>query len=197
MDWCHLHYLRMWRNGTTDTVRNFSKVVGDKRLCTRCHQFRTFDLFAFNPTEKRYVGPCKVCLKQIRQIPIIKERKRAVYRAWRKKNEARLGALNQHNYVQYRDALKNDWLAAYGGKCSCCGETIPEFLTVEHLKGDGKVHRKAAGTGLRMLVDMRRNGWPQDRFTILCYNCNCAKGHSKTRTCPHERISNARNDKCG
>jgi hypothetical protein len=32
-------------------------------------------------------------------------------------------------------------------------------------------------------VDLKRQGWPKDGYTVLCLNCNIAKG--ATGTCPH------------
>jgi hypothetical protein len=32
---------------------------------------------------------------------------------------------------------------------------------------------------------LKKHGWPKEGFTILCFNCNCAKGIYGT--CPHQR----------
>lgn len=71
---------------------------------------------------------------------------------------------------------------AYGGKCECCGETRREFLTVEHRKGDGHAHR--AKFGQNVFWDIARQGFPKDKYGVLCMNCNFAKGRGKL--CPHE-----------
>lgn len=74
----------------------------------------------------------------------------------------------------------------YGGsKCACCGETIFEFLTIDHINGGGSQHRKEiGGLGHVLYRWLIKNNFP-DGFQILCYNCNCAKGHFGT--CPHKK----------
>src|SRR5688572_22754686 len=42
--------------------------------------------------------------------------------------------------------LKDQVYAAYGGyKCSCCGETEPSFLTLDHINNDGNQYRRDVG----------------------------------------------------
>lgn len=71
----------------------------------------------------------------------------------------------------------------YGGCCKCCGEDIPEFLTVDHVNGDGAAHRKACGKGRKIYADLKQRGFPQDGFRLLCFNCNIALGFYGY--CPH------------
>jgi hypothetical protein len=54
---------------------------------------------------------------------------------------------NQYK-VNWRLKLRSDVLAAYSGqkpKCSCCGESYIELLSIDHMNGNGKSHRKAIG----------------------------------------------------
>ena len=81
-------------------------------------------------------------------------------------------------------------LEAYGGMCVCCGETTPEFLSIDHVNGDGKEHRKALGVhgaGGSIYNDLKRRGYPREGFRLLCMNCNFAFGHFGT--CPHSKLS--------
>ena len=82
---------------------------------------------------------------------------------------------------------KDKIFAAYGKRCACCGETIEEFLTIDHVNGDGHIHRHRAGSGTKIgggglwrLV--AREGCPP-KYRILCMNCNHAMG--TWGTCPH------------
>lgn len=85
----------------------------------------------------------------------------------------------------YRWALKLEMIKAYGGACACCGEDIPHFLSLEHTRGDGAEHRRKVGDNAQaQLVDLKRRGWPKDGYTVLCLNCNIAKGAHGT--CPHQ-----------
>lgn len=82
-----------------------------------------------------------------------------------------------------RDRLRAEMLAAYGGRCACskCPETNPAFLTLDHVGGGGKAHR--AEVGSHSYRDLRRQGWPQDGYRLLCWNCNAMTRHG---ACPHE-----------
>jgi hypothetical protein len=84
----------------------------------------------------------------------------------------------------WRRQLKAEMFEAYGEKCSCCGETEPRFLTLEHTRRDGAQHRLSLGGQTMVYTDLRKRGWPREGYTLLCWNCNCA-----TRTgepCPHQ-----------
>jgi hypothetical protein len=89
--------------------------------------------------------------------------------------------------------LRSQALAAYGGRCACCGETEEDFLVIDHVNDDGADHRRAirgdnqrsnAGAGRTTYRWLQDNGYP-DGFQVLCANCNMAK--SRPRGCPHRR----------
>ncbi len=71
----------------------------------------------------------------------------------------------------------------YGRICECCGESEPLFLNIDHIKGDGQVHRKSLGVhGITpFLYRMSR----QPEYRLLCYNCNCGR-QLNGGICPHE-----------
>lgn len=80
----------------------------------------------------------------------------------------------------------------YGGKCTCCGEHRYEFLTIDHVNGDGAEERKtyqpnregARSRGTTHEFVARLNREPiSDRYQILCHNCNQAK--HIYNVCPH------------
>lgn len=68
--------------------------------------------------------------------------------------------------------------------CNCCGETMLQFMTVEHKPGTRKKYghnHKFSGVNLyRWII---KNKFPSD-FEILCMNCNFARGIFGK--CPHE-----------
>ena len=72
-------------------------------------------------------------------------------------------------------------LKHYGSKCSCCGEDMQEFLSIDHINNDGNKHRKVvpASTLYRWLI---KNNFPKE-FQLLCHNCNWAK--HLYGECPH------------
>lgn len=78
-------------------------------------------------------------------------------------------------------------IAAYGGKCGCCAESTWEFLTIDHVGGGGHQERKRLKKkGTDFYLWLRRNGWPQDDYRLLCYNCNLACGFYGH--CPHQGL---------
>lgn len=90
-----------------------------------------------------------------------------------------------------RRAAKREAIEAYGGCCSCCGEGHIEFLTLDHVDGDGARQRKALKGETRGRVQgtefyrwLKRQGWPQEpRLRVLCANCNLSTGWYGY--CPH------------
>lgn len=82
--------------------------------------------------------------------------------------------------------IKRKTIEAYGGKCVCCGESIMEFLTVDHINGNGAEERKQIGRngGHYFYYYLKKLGYPKDNYQVLCFNCNCAK--HMYGTCPHQ-----------
>ena len=94
---------------------------------------------------------------------------------------------NYHKTVNARTkAIRDSYRALaiehYGGKCACCGETEPDFLSFDHIGGGGSKHRKEVLRGRTMGAWLVRNGYPEG-FQILCHNCNLARGFYGY--CPH------------
>lgn len=97
----------------------------------------------------------------------------------------RLGEAYQQNAEARNTAAKSRYrelryaaVAAYGGKCVCCGEDHTCFLTIDHVHNDGAQHRAEMGSrsGSHFYQWLKRNGFPQDgRFQVLCFSCNFAK----------------------
>ena len=79
--------------------------------------------------------------------------------------------------------------AAYGGTCVCCGEREPVFLTIDHVHGNGNKERRATKlVGIRFYLKLKAEGYPRDRYRVLCYNCNCGRALNGG-ICPHEVCS--------
>lgn len=90
--------------------------------------------------------------------------------------------------AQVREKAARYWdlvITHYGG-CVCCGEETKEFLTIDHVNGNGQEHRKEIGGGgatlARWLVE---NDFPED-LRLLCFNCNLGRERNGG-VCPHER----------
>lgn len=105
---------------------------------------------------------------------------------WRDNNPERHAA----HMIATRIKLKLEVIAGYGGSCTCCGETHPDFLSLQHIEGGGRVHRKLRGT-YGAYRDVVRAGFPC-LYTILCMNCNHARRYN--RACPHKTHGNVKDD---
>jgi len=75
-------------------------------------------------------------------------------------------------------------IEAYGGSCTCCGEKIKEFLTLEHLEKDGQAHEKRLGSSWMIWRELKKLDWPKEKYTVLCMNCNWGKRYRSQ--CPHQ-----------
>lgn len=80
----------------------------------------------------------------------------------------------EYNYAG--KAIKLEMIQAYGGKCKICGDNHWEFLTIDHINGNGNKHRSLIGAGMKFYKYLKQEGWPQDEYRLLCGNCNCNKG---------------------
>ena len=110
-----------------------------------------------------------------------------------KKHRAKRNKRNKQLYCQHRDTHKKrqnkhlkrirfKFLEMYGGCCEYCKESIEEFLTLDHVKGDGKKERTS-------FCGKPANSWKayrnaikkldKNRYQILCMNCNFAKSNKE------------------
>mgnify|MGYP001613957298 CR=1 FL=1 len=114
---------------------------------------------------------------------------RAYYRSHRKEyrayQTAYKGAHREESRASrraYVQAQKLEIFKAYGGAiCVCCSDTHMEFLTLDHIGGDGAIHRRQLGR-LSIYSLLKKQGYPPG-FRVLCMNCNFALGTAGY--CPH------------
>jgi hypothetical protein len=65
-------------------------------------------------------------------------------------------------------------ISAYGGKCECCGEGNPAFLTIgTGLKGESQQIGRHGG-GRNLYSWLKSHGFPRDNYKLLCRNCNAS-----------------------
>lgn len=105
-----------------------------------------------------------------------KEQRKAYTKKWREENKERKTFAD----AEYRKRLKLDVFSHYSkGKpiCLFCGEDRLNFLTLDHIKGDGEEHRHKnhLTVGTATWLWARRNNFPPV-FQVLCKSCNNAKG---------------------
>ena len=146
---------------------------------------------------EHYLELSRAYSKKRRMKPEVKEYQKNYLKKWKETNKDKIRgyqikSFNKHrvkNYANSRQWAKNLWneyLDHYGKLCACCGEQEIRFLTIEHLNGDGHLHRKQikCRSKAMQILDIKRRGWPSE-YTVLCFNCNCAKDKNGD-ICPHE-----------
>jgi hypothetical protein len=92
-------------------------------------------------------------------------------------------ALRREEFQRERVKLRSEIITAYGGCCKCCGDSHEEFLTIDHIGGRGCHDR--FDVGMKLYRVLRRQGFPQDKFRLLCMNCNFSFG--MRGYCPHQQ----------
>lgn len=113
------------------------------------------------------------------------EANRARVRDWRVANPDKERVRNSAWYASRRVAcLKHYSNGALA--CSCCGEGIYEFLTIDHIDGKKSMGHTPGFGGMVLYSWLFNNNFPPG-FDVLCMNCNLAKGlHGQ---CPHKKFS--------
>lgn len=146
-----------------------------KPLCPRC-----------NKRPKCVRGYCKPCSKDY-----FKEYYRANKQRIIAASEARrLADPETHKARKRALTVKRKLIviAAYGGKCSCCGEKRPEFLAIDHVNGGGLAHRLSLNCkGARFYLWLIQQNFPKKDFRLLCHNCN--QSYGLYGYCPHRSPS--------
>lgn len=146
---------------------------------------------------KRLKGKDGLTWKQ-RNREAVNARRRELYaadpqkhlqRASRYRQDARetVLAYNRKWSTDYRSRLRAEMITAYGSKCKCCGERESLFLQLDHVENDGHLDRKVHRTSNKLFAHLKRNGWPQDRYQLLCANCNFGK-LLNGGICPHANV---------
>ncbi len=98
---------------------------------------------------------------RIKNITSIKER----INSWTEKNWEVLAERRR----QKKKILLEDLFRILGDKCSICGESDKEKLTVDHLNFDGRKDRRKGYTWKREIVNGERDS---KNYRILCHSCN-------------------------
>lgn len=82
-------------------------------------------------------------------------------------------------------------IVGYGGVCLMCEETDPVVLVLDHINdGGGKERRGCYRTqGPTLYLALKRAGWPQDKYQLLCHNCNFRKEYKRRNAAVLARLA--------
>ena len=91
-------------------------------------------------------------------------------------------AIAKEQGLIHRRKLRSEAIAAYGGKCFCCGESNAEFLAIDHINGVSENAPRFKTTD-QLIRWLRKRNFPREHFRLLCHNCNSSIGYYGY--CPH------------
>lgn len=115
------------------------------------------------------------------------EKQRETMRSFYANNKERFAYYGAH----YRDMIKAEMVEAYGGKCLHCGIDDPVILSLDHINDDSHVEKELFNNtsrgGAKRYGLLKKQGWPKDRFQLLCFNCNAKKEHARRRNVAQEK----------
>ena len=111
---------------------------------------------------------------------------------WRQNNRQRANQLARKWYrnnpghyhgvtTKHRRKLRIETLIEYGGKCVKCGIDDLDVLDIDHVYNDGAKDRKKNLFAYNLYRELKKKGYPKDRYQILCKNCNWKKEIERRR----------------
>lgn len=128
------------------------------------------------------------------------EEKKEYHKNWYQKNKVKAKESSIKRYREHKEEIyqqqkervfriKLEVFAYYSDgepKCACCGDNNIEFLSIDHIKGNGNKHRAKLNikAGYHFYEWLRKNKFPAG-YRVLCFNCNLARGFFGY--CPHEK----------
>lgn len=121
-----------------------------------------------------------------------RKRNNEAVKRWQKRNPDKViasrKAWRDRNLTYHTDRRKKVRMAVfekYGNKCACCGESLYEFLVIDHINNDGKGHRAMFNNhGDSIYKDILESPIDHAKYQVLCHNCNMAK--ACFGECPHK-----------
>lgn len=149
----------------------------DAARCRKC-------MIEHNKTKTRFCGKCGTELNSNNWNKCDQKTHSNICRSCDNSKQRDLNDKNEKKNEIKRYKVKAETMAAYGGKCACCGESETAFLTIDHKFENGAAHRKTAGRRFVFYTWLRKQGYPQDEYQCLCMNCNFAKSKNPGG-CPH------------
>jgi hypothetical protein len=155
------------------------------KQCVRCEKEKPIEEFPLRSSGKtgQYKIPYSYCK------PCDREYKRNNWKVYygKKENVTRIRAYAKEYHKKWYPKVKQDVLDMFGGKCACCGETEPGFLSIDHVFNDGAEERRN-GRGGGYVIGRRiiNKALDKIRYQLLCYNCNMGKQFSGKGICPHQ-----------
>ena len=178
------------------------------KQCSKCKQIKSVSEFSKDPMGRDGYHPsCNTCRHKYYEETDQRGKARERYHQNPEKareQSRRFRLAHPDKYKEYRDKhyaehrqkclqesantrqrYTQNAFNAYGGFiCACCGETIPKFLTIDHINGITSQDRKAPRAGWVFYLWLKKQGYPPG-YQVLCYNCNLGRARNQG-ICPHK-----------
>lgn len=105
---------------------------------------------------------------------------------WRKNNRSKVNKYSLSAYYRnpekshkithkHRKKLRIEMIDEYGGKCSDCGISDYDVLSIDHIDNTGSEDRKNGLYGYNLYRKLKKESWPKHNYQLLCRNCNWKK----------------------
>jgi hypothetical protein len=172
----------------------------DTKLCRICNTIKK--LSDFKPSKVTKDGFCKDCKdcwlrrwKEHRKKTALRfyQKHKKKIREWHHKRRKEKQEYDKSYRKEKCSSIKREVFDFYGGKCECCGESILDFLAIDHINGDGSIKRKRGEhfTGDKMYRWLKKNNYPEG-LRVLCHNCNWG-AYVNGGVCPHKNKTKEEN----
>lgn len=164
--------------------------IGFRLLCYNCNCSIGFHGFCRHEiVESTKCHDCGILLNEDNQFNFyifskVSLCKNCVINRSCKRNTAQDKVIKYSSLLQRRIMSKKqtlnrrlDLINGYGALCSCCGETNPLFLTIDHILNNGAEEKKLFDNNMYAFYNnLKQDNYPKDNYRLLCYNCNCSRG---------------------
>ncbi len=150
------------------------------KVCKKCKKDKPLSEFSKNKNQKDGLGIwCSGCKKDYKKYYYSKNKENLseYIKKYYKENCERIKNKRKSERKERREIV----LKHFGSRCSCCGESLQEFLSIDHINNDGNKHRKIVHPS-NLYKWLIKNNFPNG-FQLLCHNCNWAK--HQYGICPH------------
>lgn len=147
--------------------------ISGKRRCISCRLIRKLSAFNRRSGGRYYKSICRLC--DARQ-----------FSGWAAKNQPKNRSRANAYHQRMKEQRWQEVLNALGQVCACCGEPETDFLTVDHIHRDGYLESRQR-SGRALWSRIRNEGYPKNRYRILCFNCNMGRERRGDGVCPHQR----------
>jgi hypothetical protein len=171
------------------------------KVCKRCNLTKLLNEFSPRKGAKDgHCSHCKECRRNTHRSKCLsynanrrsKYAHCAEYRGVVQERNRRSGSKFRNKRKEhYREVIRRwRWhvrlavIVRYGGECKCCQETIPHFLSIDHVDGKGYLNRRGRSSDLYRVLFKTEAILPE--YRLLCFNCNFTLG--QWGYCPHNKV---------